>query len=63
MYGFSKGQLANIDVDEERQFKEVAKCAIALTEQGLGLLVRNVDFVEEKANEQEVQEWCDGCHP
>ena len=32
MYGFAKGQRANIDDDEEEQFKEAAKHVLALTE-------------------------------
>ena len=59
VYGFSKSQRANIDADEEKQFKEAAKHVLVLTEKQLAELVKKGDFVEvkapkEKANEQEV---------
>ena len=56
VYGFSKSQRANIDADEEKEFKEAAKYVLALTERQLSALVKNGDFVEVKADEQEVQE-------
>jgi len=56
VYGFSKSQRANIDAEEEKEFKEAAKYVLALTERQLSALVKNGDFVEVKADEQEVQE-------
>lgn len=54
VYGFLKSQRANIDDDEEKQFKEAAKHVLALTEKQLAELLKRGDFVEVKANEQEV---------
>ena len=54
MYGFSKSQRANIDADEEQQFKEAAKHVLALTEKKLAELLKKGDFVEVKADEQKV---------
>ncbi len=50
----SKSQLANIDDDEEKQFKEAAKYVLTLTESQLAELLARGDFVEVKVNEQEV---------
>src|SRR3979490_1941063 len=46
MYGFAKNQRANIDDDEEEQFKEAAKHVLALTEKQLTELLRRGDFIE-----------------
>ena len=54
VYGFSKSQRANIDHDEEHQFKDAAKHVLALTEKQLAELVKRGDFMEVKANEQKV---------
>lgn len=54
VYGFSKSQRANIDADEEKEFKEAAKHVLALTERRLAVLVKNGDFVEVRTDEQEV---------
>jgi hypothetical protein len=54
VYGFSKSDRANIDRDEEEQFKEAAKHVLALTDKQLAELLRRGDFVEVKANEQKV---------
>jgi len=54
VYGFSKSQRANIDDDEEHQFKEAAQHILALTEKQLAELVKRGDFTEVKANEQKV---------
>ena len=54
VYGFSKSQRANIDDDEEKQFKEAAKHVLALTERNLAKLLNKGDFVEVKNDEQEV---------
>lgn len=48
IYGFAKGERANIQRDEERAFKETAKYVLALTEQQLAELVSAGDFVEVK---------------
>ncbi len=56
VYGFSKSLRANIDADEEKQFKEAARHVLALTERQLAVLVERGDFVEVKGDEQEVQE-------
>ena len=63
VYGFSKSQRANIDDDEEQQFKEAAKYVLALTEKQLGELVKKGDFEEVKANEQKISKRCDGRYP
>ncbi|MFN7920215.1 MAG: type II toxin-antitoxin system RelE/ParE family toxin [Bryobacteraceae bacterium] len=52
-YGFSKSQRANIDVDEEQQFKEAARHVLALREKQLAELLRKGDFVEVKGPEVE----------
>jgi hypothetical protein len=54
VYGFSKSQRANIDAGEEQQFKEAAKHVLTLTEEQLAELVEKGDFVEVKADEQEI---------
>jgi hypothetical protein len=46
VYGFAKRQQANIDHDEEREFKEAAKHVLALTEKQLAELLRRGDFLE-----------------
>ncbi len=51
MYGFAKSQRANIDEDEEKQFKEAAKHVLALTEKQLAELLKRGDFVEVKSDE------------
>lgn len=48
LFGFSKSDRENIDVDEERAFKEAAKHVFALTDKQLAELVRNGDLVEVK---------------
>ena len=49
VFGFSKSQRANINDDEERQFKEAAKHALALTERQLTELLKRGDFIEVKS--------------
>ncbi len=49
VYGFSKSQRANIDDDEEQQFKEAAKHVLALTEKHLAELLKRGDFMEVKS--------------
>lgn len=48
VYGFAKSQRANIDNDEEKQFKEAAKLVLALTEKQLAELLKRGDFTEVK---------------
>ena len=54
VYGFPKSQQANINDDEEKQYKEAAKHVLSLAEKQLLALLKRGDFVEVKANEQEV---------
>jgi hypothetical protein len=51
--GFAKSDRANIDDDEEKQFKEAARHVLQLTEKQIEALVKNGDFVEVRY-EQEV---------
>ncbi len=51
VYGFAKSQRANIDNDEQEQFKEAAKIVLALSEAQLAVQLKRGDFVEVKANE------------
>jgi hypothetical protein len=46
VYGFSKSQRANIEINEEEQFKEAAKHVLALTETQLVVRLERGDFVE-----------------
>ena len=46
MYGFAKSHRANINADEEEQFKEAAKHVLALTEKQLAELLMKGDFTE-----------------
>ena len=48
IYGFPKSQRANINSDEEKEFKEAAKHILALTEKQLAELLNRGDFVEVK---------------
>ena len=52
-YGFAKSDRANIDDDEEKQFKEAARHVLQLTEKRVEALVQNGDFVEARY-EQEI---------
>jgi len=54
VYGFAKSQRANIDDNEEEQFKEAAKHVLALTENQVAELLKRGDFAEVKYNEQKV---------
>ena len=49
VYGFAKNQRANIDGDEQEQFKEAAKHVLALTEKQLAKLLKRGDFIEVKS--------------
>jgi hypothetical protein len=46
VYGFAKSQRANINAEEEGQFKEAAKHVLALTEKQLTELLKRGDFME-----------------
>jgi hypothetical protein len=52
-YGFAKSDRANIDADEEKQFKEAARHVLRLTEKQIEELLKNGDFVEVRY-EQEI---------
>ena len=49
VYGFAKSRRANINDDEEEQFKEAAKYVLALTEKQLAELLKSGDFMEVKS--------------
>ncbi len=49
VYGFPKSQRANIDDDEEEQFKAAAKHVLALTGKQLTELLKRGDFMEVKS--------------
>jgi hypothetical protein len=49
VYGFAKNQRANIDDDEEEQFKEAAKHVLTLTDKQLAELLKRGDFMEVKS--------------
>ena len=49
IYGFSKSHRANIDDDEEQQFKEAARIVLSLTEKQLTELLKRGDFAEVKS--------------
>lgn len=51
MYGFAKSRQANIDDNEQAQFKEAAKYVLQLTPKQLSVLLQRGDFVEVEANE------------
>lgn len=48
VYGFAKSKRANINDDEEKQFKDAAKYVLALTEMQLAELLKRGDFMEVK---------------
>ena len=49
VYGFAKSQQANINDDEQEQFKEAAKIVLAMTEAQLAVRLDRGDFVEVKS--------------
>ena len=51
-YGFAKSDRANIDDDEEKQFKEAARHVLQLTEKQIEALVKNGHFVEVRYEEE-----------
>ncbi|MCC6365340.1 MAG: type II toxin-antitoxin system RelE/ParE family toxin [Bryobacterales bacterium] len=48
MYGFAKSERDNIEIHEEKHFKEAARYVLRLTEKQLALLVEKGDFLEVK---------------
>jgi len=50
--GFAKSDRANIDDDEEKQFKEAARYVLQLTEKQIEALVKNGHFVEVRYEEE-----------
>jgi hypothetical protein len=54
IYGFAKSERANIDTDEEKQFKDAARHVLRLTEKQIAELVKEGDFVEVTGHEQEI---------
>ncbi len=52
-FGFAKSDKANIDADEEKQFKEAARHVLRLTEKQIEELLGKADFVEVRY-EQEI---------
>ena len=56
VYGFPKSRRANINDDEEEQFRKAAMHILTLTEKQISELLKRENFVEVKANEQKVSE-------
>ena len=54
IYGFAKSERANIDTDEEKQFKDAARHVLQLTEKQIAELLKEGDFVEVTGHEQEI---------
>ena len=48
VFGFARSRRANIDADEEEQFKQAARHVLALTEKQIAELLKKGDFVEVK---------------
>jgi len=46
VYGFAKSRRANLDRNEEAQFKEAAKHVLRLTEKQMAELLKQGDFIE-----------------
>jgi hypothetical protein len=53
-YGFAKSQRANINDYDLEKYEEAAKHVLGLTDRHLAELLKRGDFVELKANEQEI---------
>ena len=49
MYGFSKSERANINVNDEHEFKEATKIVLSLSENELAVRLKRGDFVEAKS--------------
>lgn len=56
VYGFAKSDRANIEDDEEAQFKKAAAHVLGLSDEQLAELIRKRQFSEVKDDEQEVPE-------
>jgi hypothetical protein len=56
IYGFAKSERANIDIDEQKQFKEAARHVLRLTEKQVAELVKKGDFVEVTEHEQKISQ-------
>ncbi len=54
VYGFSKGEQANISKDEEAQFKRMAKEVLALNDPQLEILLQRKQFEEVNHHEQTI---------
>lgn len=52
VYGYSKNERNNIDVDEEREFKRLAELVFSISEQQLKELVRTSDMIEVKDDQE-----------
>ena len=49
VYGFSKSERANINVNDEHEFKEATKIVLSLSENELAVRLKRGDFVEAKS--------------
>jgi hypothetical protein len=56
VYGFTKGDQANIREDEEEQFKKMAKHVLALSDSQLSVLIDNGWFEEVKNDGEKISE-------
>jgi hypothetical protein len=53
VYGFAKSERENIDEDEEREFKELAKLTFSLSDDNLAKLIQQGAYTELKDDDQE----------
>ena len=53
VYGFAKNDRANIDVSDERDFKELARILLEAPDQDLQRLIRQNDFLEVRCHDQD----------
>ncbi len=51
IYGFAKSSIANLDANEEKQFRQAARHVLELTEEQIVELLNRGDFVEVETNE------------
>jgi len=54
VYGFAKSRRANIDLNEEKHFKEATRYVLRLSEKQISALVESGDFVEVTEHGQEI---------
>ena len=54
VYGFPKSERANIDAVDEKQFKEASRHVLRLSKKEIAELVREGEFLEVSADEQEI---------